>query len=252
MRQAPELTGDRRRRPKFWTPARIFELAGYLELGWSDERIGQRMGTTANAVNLARKRHGIRPRSVQLLTARTIARMLGISCSKAVSWWIRSGWLRGRRGERFGLYRMWYVRHEDLEAFLEDPSYWHLWQPERIPDRALREWYQAARTEQYLTLSEVAARCYVMPKTVYQWIQKGKLPAVRRGNHLIPASALVGFVPPGQRSRVGTRRSWREEDDARLLALRAAGMTQVEVGRELGRSRRAIQAREGRLRGRKV
>ena len=237
-----------RKRPRFWTPARLFELAGYLERGWTDEQIGRQFGKSATAIQLARKRHGLNARRKNLLSARQIAREMGVPCAKTVARWIERGHLKGRRGQTWGPYRQWYVTREALTDFLQDPAYWHLWDAARLADPDLRRLYLQRRTERYLTVGEVAERCFVVQNAVNDWIHRGVLPAVRRGNWLIPESALEGFVPPGQRSKVGMRRRpWTADEDARLLELRAAGLPWVKIGVALGRSTGSVANRHRRL-----
>jgi excisionase family DNA binding protein len=224
------------------------EMADLIERGWPDERIGARVGTSAEAVNLARKRHHIHARSTYLLSTRAVARELGIPCSKTVTRWVARRYLRGKRGQTWGPYRQWYVERDHLLDFLDDPRYWHLWDPERIPDPATREHYQALRTERYLTTGEVAERLYVEHPTVQAWIQSGVLPAVRHGNWLVAESTLVGFTPPGQRSKAGmTKRAWTEREDATLLDLRARGWSWRRIAVSMDRTIGSVANRFARL-----
>lgn len=180
-----------------WTPNELAEIEDLIGQGWSDERLAKRFGCTVNGIRLARKRYGIPSRTEALLNCRVIAERLGIACSKSVARWIQRGWLRGRRGQRRGGNRQWYVTEDALLAFLEDPDHWHRWDPARIVDRDLREWAEELRAGvEFLTLSEVAERTFVQPKTVGQWIDKGWLPAVRHGNRLVRESDLAGFTLP--------------------------------------------------------
>ena len=112
-----------------WSREDLAHLEGMICEGLSDSRIGRVLGSTANAVNIARKRNGIAPRRKVLLTAREVSRRLGIPCSKSVAWWIRAGYLGGRKGQRCGLNRMWYVTEDALYDFLEDSRFYHLWDP---------------------------------------------------------------------------------------------------------------------------
>ncbi len=51
--------------------------------------------------------------------------------------------------------------------------------------------------EHYFTPAEVAQRFRVTRQAVYNWINEGKLPAVRLGQAIrIPSSALQSFVQP--------------------------------------------------------
>lgn len=188
-----------------WEANDLLALEEMIEQGRGDAQIGQALGCSAGAVNIARKRRGIRPRRKAMLTARAVARRLGLGCSKTVAQWIRAGYLKGRKGQRCGLNRMWYVDEEALLDFLEDRRYWHLWEPDKV-EPGLRAWLSEVRNgARFLTTGEVAARFYVQHPTVNGWIHKGHLPAVRRGNWLIRESDLLGFVPPCERSRKGRR-----------------------------------------------
>jgi hypothetical protein len=184
-----------------WTKPRLWKLMELLERGWDDARIARAMGTTANAVNLARKRYGIPARSKQLLTARHVAALLGLGCGKTVARWADRGWLKATRGPYAGPHREWLVRREDLYAFLEDADHWHRWDPDRIADAALRAWATERRGGvRFLTVGQVAWRMCVQPGTVHSWIEKGWLPSVRAGdgdgNHLVRETDLETFALP--------------------------------------------------------
>lgn len=194
-----------------WSEKDLFLLDDLIAQGYSDDAIACRLRTTVNGVQLARKRYGIKSRTEQLLSCRSVAERLGIGCAKTITRWIESGWLKGKRGTRRGKYRQWQVTELDLWAFMEDPAHWHRWDAERVPDPRLREWAVEVRGgSRFLTLSEVARRCYVEPVTVHRWIKAGLLPVVRNGNHLVPEAALDGFVPPYQRSKRGRSKIVRD------------------------------------------
>lgn len=186
-----------------WSETDLLALAEMICEGQTDAEIGRVLGCTAQAVKVVRKRNRIPPRGKALLTARGVARRLGIPCEKTVVRWIKVGYLRARKGQRCGLNRMWYVREEALFDFLGDARWWYLWEVERLqPD--LRSWAVNMRDGvQFLTTGQVATLLHVQPGTVNGWIHKGYLPAVRRGNWLVRQEDLVGFVLPCDRLRVG-------------------------------------------------
>src|SRR5690606_22184989 len=130
---------------------------------------------------------------------------------------------------------------------------WHLWDPERIdPASGFRRWAQEIRAGvRFLTVGDVAERCYVEVHTVSNWIRSGRLPAVRNGNWLVRERDLDGFIPPGQLSRSGIpQRRFTRDEDQRLLAMRAAGIGWTAIARELGRPVSSVFGRYRRLMGR--
>lgn len=184
-----------------WSAEQIARLEELLERGLNDQAIGRTLGRSANAVNVMRKRRGLASRTEHLLSSHAVADRLGFGCSKSVVRLIRAGYLRGRRGQRRGANRQWYVTEDAVLAFLEDERFWHLWEPARITDPDLRDWAMELPRPRYLTLTQVAERYAVASGSVGNWLDKGVLPFVRRGNRLIPETALAGFVPPCERAR---------------------------------------------------
>lgn len=209
-------TPARRPEPRAWPLARRWRLMDLIERGWPDDRIGRELGVSADAVKLARRRYRIPPKSKTCLTARQIAKRLGLGCAKTVTRWIEQDWLKGRHGWTVGKHRAWIVQEEALLDFIANPEHFHRWHPERIPDKALREWAIAQRHgERFLTLTEAAdwlcrqRFICVERETVAQWIERGRLPAVRngRGNRQVRERDLATFERPvfGQGSR---KRTW--------------------------------------------
>jgi excisionase family DNA binding protein len=240
------------RRRTTWTPERVFRLDELIRQGRSDAQIGRALGASANAVNLARKRRHLPPRRVVILSARAVARQLGVGCAKTVVAWRARGWIRARRGQWVGANRMWYFTEEAVWDFVANPAAWHAWDPARIPEAALRELALAVRGgTAYLTPGEVAERYFVSHMAVNDWIHRGVLPAVRWGNWRIREADLIGFVPPGQRDRHGTRRwAFDAEEDAAITAMRANGATWQAIADELGRPLGSVAGRHGLLAGR--
>jgi hypothetical protein len=244
-----------------WTPGQIDGLIELLALGLSDAEIGRRLGRSAIAVKLKQKRSGLPSRLRLLLTARSVGRMMGLPCSKTVAWWIRQGYLQCMRPteqmrnraekswrHRRQFRRPWYVSLEAVYDFVADPRYRHLWDEARIVDSGLRAHARDSAPERYLTTGQVGQRYFVSHEAVWQWIDKGYLPGVRRGNWLVPESALRGFVPPGERSRLGRHRSnFTNAEDVRLCMLRARGRSYAEIAEALGRDSGSVSGRLRRL-----
>lgn len=225
-------------KPPRWTARDLFQLDMLLDQGLPDAAIARRLKRTPEAINLARKRHGLQSRSDRLMSARTVADLMGLGCAKTVTRWMQRGYLAGKRGPCRGPHRQWQVDEEALWRFIENRRHWHRWQPERITDAGLREWAMELRDGvRFLTPGEVAWRLCVGTATVNTWIRGGLLPAVRNGNWLIRESDLEGFTPPGQLPKTGMSRDlWSGEETERLREMRESGMSYAECAIALGRS----------------
>jgi DNA-binding transcriptional MerR regulator len=234
-----------------WSAEDLLRLGELLARGWTDGKIGESLGRSAVAVQTARKRNHIRPRLRLLLSARAVASKLGMSCSKPVGSWIRAGYLRGRRGQGAGRHRMWYVSEDALLRFLEDDQHWHLWDPSRL-DASLKSWATEMRSDvRFLSTGEAGQRLGVTHAAVSHWINRGLLPAVRRGNWLVRESDLRGFVLPCMRSKRGKRpRRFSAQEDAQLLSLRREGKGLAAVAACLRRPLGSCAGRLARLEAR--
>jgi excisionase family DNA binding protein len=192
-----------RPRPPFrrWDSKETDQLINLVEQGFPYAQIARKLKRTETSIRLRCKRIGVLVTTTNAtMSARDVATQLGVACSKTVSGWIRRGWLRARdAGHKRPL---WRITWDDLTAFLENPDHWLAWEPDRIPDLALREWTQELRANEprYLSHSEIAGRLGVGRDTVGQWIDKGWLPAVRYGNRYVPEAAIDGFVVPIDRN----------------------------------------------------
>lgn len=196
----------KRERPSWrpWTGEerdRLFEL---INCGYGYNAIAKKLRRSRNSViiELKRRRYHRVTTGPATWSAHDVARLLGLSCSKIVSGWIRRKWLKARNAGRKDR-PLWRISPADLYSCLEQPQTWMAWEVENITDPAIRAWAEELRQGQprWLTEGEVAARYHVTPKAVYQWILWGFLPAVRYDNHYIRESDLEGFVPPCERPR---------------------------------------------------
>jgi len=193
----------KRARPLFrrWSTKETIRLIDLVEQGIAYAAIAKRLKRTETSIRLRCKRIGVLITTTKAtLSAREVAAHLGVRCSKTVSSWIRRGWLKASdAGARRPL---WRITWDNLTAFLENPTYWIAWQPDRIPDLALREWAQELRADEdpLLAHAVIAQRYNVDRDTVGQWIDKGWLPAMRYGNRFIPESALDGWIVPTDRN----------------------------------------------------
>lgn len=233
-----------RRAPRVWTRERLSKLEGLIDQGMTDAQIAARLETTEMAVTLARRRKLALPAGTSTIwTAGRVARLFGVD-TKTVALWMRNGWLKVRRNDKYGRRIVWVTTEDDLTVFVENPAYWHVWEPARMTDAAWREWATEVHSERYLTTDEVAMRLCVVPATVVLWIRNGELPAAKHGAHWrVAASALEDFVIPSDRSRAGRpRRPYSKIEERAIPILRAAGMSWDDIGTLLGRQRNHVAA----------
>lgn len=187
-----------------WSLPRRFQLMGYMERGWDDERIARRLGTTAVAVKLTRQRYGLGDHARAVLTARAVARRLGLGCVKTVTQWIEHGWLAGHRGRRQGRSRTYVIRESAVLAFLEDPRHWHRYDADAIADDRWRAYGRTCRGDvRLLRAGEAASIACVAVNTISQWIRKGWLPATKRGSNWFARSDDLA-VTLERRDRTGS------------------------------------------------
>lgn len=221
----------KRERPAWrsWTSQERNTLFELIDRGYSYDAIARKLNRSRNSILVEIKRRHYHHITTTPATwsARDVARALGLGCSKTVSRWIRWGWLKARNA---GTKQrpLWRITPIDLYACLEKPNTWMAWEIERITDPVLREWAQELREDQprWLSTGEIAARYSVGPKTVYQWISKGWLPAVRYDNHYIRESDLVGWVPPCERSKTTWKHAPRDwPRDGWVVAGKHGGVT---------------------------
>lgn len=200
--KAPNWTAD--------DDARIPEL---LERHWSYARIARKFGRTEHAVRARCELLGVSATSANGRAVAQVAKLLGVD-SHTVGRWCDQHWLRaydtGCMMHR-GPIRV--VEHEDLLAFLEDGAHWHLWQPARIRDSALREWAEELRAGVcYLTAAEVGDRLGLTHYRVNQLINDGKIKAVKYGpNWLVRESDCV-YPVGGLHHRHGPAATAQEVD----------------------------------------
>lgn len=191
-----------------WTHEDVDRLVTMLDAGHDYAYCARQLRRTVTAVKVKVKRtRSAMLRRPTVLTARDVAKAMGIPCGKTVIRWIKQGWLQARAAMS-GAHLIWRITWDSLVAFLEKPEGWISWSAARITDESLRERAMEIRQgeDRLLNQGEVAARYHVSVEAVGQWLDKGFLPAQRygaRGNRTIPESALLGWIPPCERSRAG-------------------------------------------------
>jgi hypothetical protein len=221
-----------------WTPAEELRLAEMVEDGMSVGQMARVLGRRPGAIVTRMGVLGLAWTNPDgHYTLNRVAEMLGVDIHTVI-WWKEKRWLRARRSAvRKGRYHLQLVSHDDLVAFLGDERYWHLWEPERIADLALREWALEMRGHvRFLTTAEAGEILCMTHSGINVAIREGRLKAVKRGpNWLIRSDWLRLADPrphiPGPRITDQEReyiRAWWGHKPA------------VVIGRELERSGTAV------------
>lgn len=240
-----------RKQPRVWTDDRLDLLHQLIDAGYTDITIARKLKTTPNAIKIARQRHlqRFRLQDETLRTARQVAALFGVGCSKTIARWIASGWLVAKAGPQCGPNTKYWVHEDSLLTFIQNPATWPAWAPEKITDPGLREWAKEQRGDVvFLTPGQVGERFGVTPAAVNTWIARGLLPATRYGNWWVRESDLTGFVPPYEASRAGIRyKRFRPAEDADLQRRREAGETLTAIAAAQGRSVSSVFGRLERL-----
>lgn len=187
-----------------WTTKEIDTLIRLIEAGHGYSTVARRLKRSRCAVQIKCKRLGIRPLTTNnTLSARDVAGLLGIPCSKTVGRWITClKWLPATNaGEPQR--PLWRVQWEDFLKFLEKPEHWMAWHAETITDPCLREWAMEMRANGpvWLRGGEVAKRVGVGRTVPQSWIEKGQITGIKYGNWWFKESDLAGFVIPIERPR---------------------------------------------------
>jgi len=239
-----------------WTNAERCAVEEGIADGLPLAAIAKRIGRSTTAVEVYCKRN-LRRRLRRPYSACATARLLGIGDGKTVERWARFGWLCATRHVRAGGGRRLAITHDALLTFIEDERYWHVWSPERIRERRLREYASEQRAAvgalgRWLTPGEAARRLGVGHAAVNDYIRRALLPARRWGNWRIRESDLAAFVSLCERSKRGIPAvRFTPTEDARLIAMRAGGATWTAIAAALGRSIGSVYGRWGRLAGRR-
>ena len=216
-----------------WTARDSARVVEMIEDHRSYAEIAAALGRTEKAVQVWCKRHGLSVTKSAGHTVNSVARLMGVD-AKTVARWCDRGWLKAHRtGLKAYSGSIRVVEHEYLLGWLEDPRYWHLWQPERIQDHGIREWAMEMRAGvRFLTVGEAAERMGVHVSTVNSHIHRGLIRAVRRGNWVIREADAVYT----ETSRKGQRRGQPLSAEEQRIVRRWWGREPVSaINRRLGR-----------------
>lgn len=214
-----------------WTPAEKRFLTDNVR--WmTDDELARSLGRTPEAVHIQRERElKLPPRrqDPEWPTAREVARLLGIGCSKTVVRWVEAGWVVGRKLALDAC--MWGVSRQSLTRFVVNPENWIYFQPQRVRDpylRRLLQLRQARWQDAWWTPGQAAAYHGVSPNAINQCIRGGRLSAKRWGNWWIKRSDAVALrISPGKGHN--EQIVWTDAGDAFLLLARALGLSLATI-----------------------
>lgn len=227
-----------------WTPAEDQRLRELLADHCSYAEAARALGRSAEAVEKRAQMLGCRLLRAYGESLPAVARRLGVSASTVRSW-VQKGWLRAvpsGANRRRGSPRL--VEPVDLDRFLQDERYWHLWEPSWIADPELRAWGTELRGRvRFLTLSEAAAALYLTPGGAAKAVQEGRLQAAKRGRSWVVRSDRLALAPERPRRR-GPRLRPGELETVRRLWGRVPATT---IARRLGRSDSGVHTAARRL-----
>jgi len=189
---------------RIWTRAELDYLSDNYGL-MPDRALARQLDRPVNGIVIAAKRHLRINRKANFYTARNVADLLGISCSKAVVWWIRKGWLQGCRSSvSCGGGRMWKFTEDQAVSCLRKRPW--LVDLDRMQPGYFRSvvreeweadpWYTLAEVGELLGLAVCGGKC----EGVTRYIANGWLKAEKRpggpwqGQWIFRRSAVEDFL----------------------------------------------------------
>ncbi len=166
---------------KPWTPEDKEYLADNYGIK-SAKSISNHLDRSPNALKIAayRKLNGLNQRS-NIFTARAVAEILGVRCSKTIVRWMEAGYIEGKHAPfSYGKYRVWSFSYEAIEKCLrERPWLVNLQKMERSYFRTIVQeeydrdpWYNSGEAAQFFGLVDFNA--------IHRYIHRGWLQAFRR------------------------------------------------------------------------
>lgn len=170
------------RAKKYWTASEVMRLEDMLASGNSYRRIASRLQRSIGAIQRRAEYIGMRlTKQPRVYTAIAAGALFGHIREDTMLTWIRHGYMKAANSGA-GRHGRWHITEEALLVFIDNADYWMLWQPSHLTDGEWRAYATEIRHGQpaWLSIREVAERCYVSESTVKRWIDGGSLPAVRR------------------------------------------------------------------------
>jgi hypothetical protein len=188
-----------------WTAQDDQEVIDMVETGKHPREVARKLGRTETAVKIRAKRHlggmtWLKNAWYAPMSARDVARVFGLSCSKRVVIWVERDWLKARKQGRKQA-GTWRVSQDAILDFLACREGWMSWEPEHITDPDIRAEALRLRAEadgHWVRLTQWACRRGYAKSTPDNWIEKGLLSGIKWGVWYVWSADLEAFVPPGE------------------------------------------------------
>lgn len=204
----------------------------------TDAEIAEKLGRSANAVEIHRYRHlqyDQRRKDPDWPTLQQVMVIMGVKCQKTVAMWVNEGLIEARvlatpAGEIRAISRTMLFR------WAVNPENWIYFKHERVIDPHLRRLLELRRQrwgDEWWTPGQVGAYHGVTHMAINNRINEGTLPAKRWGNWWIKRSDAVklqivprkGFTPAV---------AWTSAGDAFLIIARGLGYSYAAIARLCG------------------
>lgn len=174
-----------------WTLEEESELIALIEHGFDWQNITALTGRSKAAI--VNRLWRLKYRTTETgYSVKAVEVLLGVG-RQVVTRWVQNGFFRATP-----IGRSYVLQWDDLLRFLQDERYWHLWDPNRITDKALQEWADDLRDGlAFYRPHEVAARYYLSRTAVNRAIQRNEVKAVRYGRDWFIRSDWAAVLAKG-------------------------------------------------------
>lgn len=180
-----------------------------------DKQICEHLHRSRNSIVLASKRHLKINRKANFYTAKEVAKLLGVACSKTVTeTWQEKGFIKGRKSTvRCGLNMMWLFSEQDIEDCLR--KYPWLVKMEKVEDRnqfrrILKEEWER---DPWYTSEQAGSLLGVHFHTVVKYLNQGLLQGVKKpalcwqGEWVIRRSNIQAYLTKWENPSRGRRKA---------------------------------------------
>lgn len=253
-----------------WRPDELAFLKNNLGR-MSEYEIAQALpGRSKTAVHLMRERSGL-PAMIKvpgMKSANSWREILGMADQRPIIAWVKNGLIKGRVTEAQGGRKICMIEDDSMRAFVLSPNNWVYFNPNGVKDAELKRMIEKQRKrwgDEWLTNRQAADlltirwKRPVCSKDILHMIKMGRLD----GRHILNKDGRqhVNETPRWslwmvRRSQVETMRymrpgdalsGWTDAADSFLVLARAIGLSDLRIGKLMGKSHAVIGQRWKRL-----